>query len=432
MPSTHSERRVERAPLRSRRAPLVLLLAVLLGAWLGPSPARADRLLDLCDVVGVRENQLIGYGVVVGLQGTGDDVSAPFAMQSLRSLLRRLGVQIDQGQLRLRNVAAVLVTANIPAFIRSGARIDVTVASIGNARSLRGGVLVQTPLRAADRRVYAAAQGALIVGGFEAGGAGGGVQAATTNTARVPGGALVEREIETSIEEQGYLTLALKEPNFLTAQRVVEAVNAQAGAPLARAVDAGSVAVEIRVPAEPPPADGKENAAPSAPGAPATDPNAKQQAAAAERGRVAQQKKAEADKRAAAAVSLLATLTTVEVAPDTAARVIINERTGTVVAGGDVRLLPVAIAQGGITINVRERAEVSQPGPFSNGKTEVVTQTDIDAQEPRPEVVYLQGAASLADVAKALSSFGVSPRELASILQALRSAGALRAEIIVQ
>ena len=290
-------------------------------------------------------------------------------------------------------------------------------------------VLVQTPLRAADRRVYAAAQGALIVGGFEAGGAGGGVQAATTNTARVPGGALVEREIETSIEEEGFLTLALKEPNFLTAQRVVEAVNAQAGAPLARAIDAGSVAVEIRVPSE----QGTE-AANAAPAAPAPDPRAKPSKAAQAQAaaRAAEQKKLEADKRAAAAVSLLAKLTTVEVAPDTAARVIINERTGTVVAGGDVRLLPVAIAQGGITISVRERAEVSQPGPLSTGKTEVVTQTDIDAQEPRPEVVYLDGAASLADVAKALSSFGVSPRELASILQALRSAGALRAEIIVQ
>lgn len=428
MPSTPSERRQRRAAApASRRVKLAIaLLAVSLGVWLAPRPARADRLLDMCDVVGVRENQLIGYGVVVGLQGSGDDVSAPFAMQSLRSLLRRLGVQIDQSQLRLRNVAAVLVTANIPAFIRSGARIDVTVASVGNARSLRGGVLVQTPLRAADRRVYAAAQGALIVGGFEAGGAGGGVQAATTNTARVPGGALVEREIETSIEEQGFLTLALKEPNFLTAQRVVDAVNAQAGAPLARAIDAGSVAVEIRVPPE----QGPEAAAAT----PAPNPRAKpSKAARAEAAaRAAEQKKIEADKRASAAVSLLAKLTTVEVAPDTAARVIINERTGTVVAGGDVRLLPVAIAQGGITISVRERAEVSQPGPLSTGKTEVVTQTDIETQEPRPEVVYLDGAASLADVAKALSSFGVSPRELASILQALRSAGALRAEIIVQ
>jgi flagellar P-ring protein precursor FlgI len=421
MRSTPSEKRRSRlGRAAARLSSLVLALGLLFAA----APARADRLLDLCDVVGVRENQLIGYGVVVGLQGTGDDVSAPFAMQSLRSLLRRLGVQIDSGQLRLRNVAAVLVTANIPAFVRSGGRLDVTVSSVGNARSLRGGVLAQTPLRGADRRVYAAAQGPLIVGGYEAGGAGGGVQAATTNTARIPGGALVEREIDTAIEQDGALTLALKTPSFLTAQRVVEAVNAQLGEAAARAVDAGSIEVKVSVPK-----DAADSAAPKKP-----DPKAKKtkRELALEARERAEKEKAEAEKRAAAAVSLLAKLTAVEVAPDTAARVIINERTGTVVAGGDVRLLPVAVAQGGITIAVRERAEVSQPGPLSGGRTEVVTQTDVEANEPTPQVAYLDGAASLADVAKALSSFGVSPRELASILQALRAAGALRAEIIVQ
>lgn len=425
MRSTRSESggRPRRAsPLLSR----LLALAVVLGCLLGAPPARADRLLDMCDVVGMRDNQLIGYGVVVGLQGTGDDVSAPFAMQSLRSLLRRLGVQIDSGQLRLRNVAAVLVTANIPAFVRSGARLDVTVSSVGNARSLRGGVLAQTPLRGADRRVYAAAQGALVVGGFEVGGLGGGLRAATTNTARVPGGALVEREIDTAIEEDGALTLALKEPSFLTAQRVVDAVNAQLGQTAARAVDAGSIEVELTVPEDPDDAEEPRGKRPN--------PRAKKTKAelAREARQKAEKQKARAEKRAAAAVALLAKLTSVEVTPDTAAKVIINERTGTVVAGGDVRLLPVAIAQGGITISVRERAEVSQPGPLSSGRTEVVTQTEVDASEPIPQVTYVDGAASLADVAKALSSFGVPPRELASILQALRSAGALRAEIIVQ
>jgi flagellar P-ring protein precursor FlgI len=387
--------------------------------FFGAAPARADRLLDMCDVVGVRDNQLVGYGVVIGLQGTGDDVSAPFAMQSLRSLLRRLGVQIESGQLRLRNVAAVLVTADIPAFARSGGRLDVTVASVGNARSLRGGVLAQTPMRGADRQVYAAAQGPLIVGGYEAGGAGGAVQAATTNTARIPGGALVEREIETSVEENGVLTLALKTPNFLTAQRVVDAVNKQMGLSAARARDAGSIEVKVIVPDDP-----------AAQPVPARDPKAKpsREQLALEAAR----KKTDAERRGAAAVALLATLTTVEVAPDTPARVIINERTGTVVAGGDVRLLPVAVAQGGITIAVRETAAVSQPGALSNGTTAVVTQTDVQTEEPRPEMRYLEGAASLADVAKALTSFGVSSRELASILQALKTAGALRAEIIVQ
>lgn len=421
MPSTRSETSRARGAARRFSWPkrLGILCCLLLGL-LEARPARADRLLDMCDVVGVRENQLVGYGVVIGLQGTGDDVSAPFAMQSLRSLLRRLGVQIDSGQLRLRNVAAVLVTTNIPAFARSGGHLDVNVASVGNARSLRGGVLAQTPLRGADRRVYAAAQGPLIVGGYEASGAGGGVQAATTNTARIPGGALVEREIETSIEEDGALTLALKEPSFLTAQRVVDAVNAQLGGTLARAVDAGSIAVEVRVPPDP--------AAPQ----PAPAPNPKVRPTREQLAQEAARQKAEQDRRKAAAVALLATLTTVEVAPDTAARVVINERTGTVVAGGDVRLLPVAVAQGGITIAVRETAAVSQPGALSSGTTAVVTQTDIAAEEPRPEMRYVEGAASLADVAKALTSFGLSSRELASILQALKAAGALRAEIVVQ
>jgi flagellar P-ring protein FlgI len=422
MPSTRSETSPAGLGARSaaRGARWLGVLALVLVTLFGTRPARADRLLDMCDVVGVRENQLVGYGVVIGLQGTGDDVSAPFAMQSLRSLLRRLGVQIDSGQLRLRNVAAVLVTTNIPAFARSGGHLDVTVASVGNARSLRGGVLAQTPLRGADRRVYAAAQGPLIVGGYEASGAGGGVQAATTNTARIPGGALVEREIVTNIEEDGALTLALRTPSFLTAQRVVDAVNAQLGGSMARAIDAGSVEVKITVPPDPA----------AAPPAPARD--SKVRPTRAELAQEAARQKAEAERRAAAAVSMLATLTTVEVAPDTAARVIINERTGTVVAGGDVRLLPVAVAQGGITIAVRETAAVSQPGDFSTGTTAVVTQTDIAAEEPRPEMRYIEGAASLADVAKALTSFGLSSRELASILQALKSAGALRAEIIVQ
>lgn len=412
MPSAHSDTR--RAWLRwPRRLALHCLLCVA-ASW--PQAARADRLLDLCDVVGVRDNQLLGYGVVVGLNGTGDDVSAPFAMQSLRALLRRLGVQIDEGQLRLRNVASVLVTATIPAFVRAGAHLDVTVSSVGNARSLRGGVLAQTPLRGADRRVYSVAQGALIVGGFQAGGAaGGGVQSGSTNTARIPGGALVEREIPTSVAHEGALTLALKQPNFLTAQRVVDAVNQRLGEGVARPVDAGAVEIDL------------SRATASADATPAPEePNAK---GSPQRG------KAEAlDQRGAerAVVGLLARLSDVQVVPDAVARVVINERTGTVVAGGHVTLLPVAIAQGGITINVKELAQVSQPDALSDGETTVVSQTDIETSEGTPQVAYLGGAATLADVAQALSSFGVSPRELASILQALRSAGALRAEIVVQ
>jgi flagellar P-ring protein precursor FlgI len=348
--------------------------------------ARADKLRDLADVVGARDNQLVGYGVVTGLNGTGDDITVPYAQQSLRALMRRLGIQVDAKQARLRNVAAVIVTATIPAFVREGSRLDITVSSMGNAKSLRGGVLVQTPLRGADRKTYAVGQGPLVVGGFNAGGySGSAVQENVTTTARVPTGALVEREIKMNYWAKDTLTLALRSPDFGTAQRVVEALEKALGKDSAKALDAGSVEV-----------------------------------------------KAQGDLKGKP-VELLSKLQEVDVDPVTSARVVINERTGTVVAGGDVRLLPVAIAQGGITIHVREEKSVSQPGPLAKvGKTEVITQSDVQAEEPLPQMVYLNGAASLADVAQALNSFGVSARELASILQALKAAGALRAEILVQ
>jgi flagellar P-ring protein FlgI len=366
-----------------------VLVALAIGLTLsGLSPrAAADKLRDVCDVLGARDNQLVGYGVVTGLNGTGDDVSAPFAAQSLRALLRRLGVQIDQRQVRLRNVAAVIVTATIPAFSRSGGRLDITVSSIGNARSLRGGVLIQTPLRGADRRTYAVGQGALVLGGFSAsGGSGSSVTENSTGTARIPNGALVEREIPTVFEKDGRIVLALRTPDFGTAQRIVEAVDKALGKGAARALDGG--AVEVRAPAA----------------------------------------------LRARPIELIAKVNDIDVDPVSVARVIINERTGTIVAGGDVRLQPVAIAQGGLTISVRETKVVSQPGPLTVGATTAVvpdSQVDVNEKAP-PTLTYVQAAASLADVATALSTFGVTPRELASILQALKTAGALRAEVIVQ
>ncbi len=361
------------------------VLAVSLGvATTFTADARADRLRDLVDVVGVRENQLLGYGVITGLNGTGDDVSAPFAMQSLRSLLRRLGVQVDARQLRLRNVAAVVITTNIPPFARAGSKLDITVSSIGNAKSLRGGVLLQTPLRGADRKVYAVAQGSLVLGGFSASGAGAGVQENITTAGRIPGGAIVEREIKTRFSKKDVVTLALRRPSFQTAQRMVDALNAKLGKGAAKAIDGG--AVQVRAPR----------------------------------------------KLRGNPVGLLAKIGQIEVKPSSVARVVINERTGTIVAGGDVRLSPVAIAQGGITISVKETPEVVQPKELADGDTAVVDRTDVDTVEKTPALTYVDGAASLADLAQALSTFGVSPRELASILQALRAAGALRAELIIQ
>jgi flagellar P-ring protein precursor FlgI len=360
----------------------------VLACLLFSGAARADKLRDLCDVVGARDNQLVGYGIITGLNGTGDDVSAPFAAQSLKALLRRLGVQVDARQVRLRNVAAVLVTANIPAFMRSGAKLDVTVASIGNARSLAGGVLIQTPLHGADRKTYAVAQGSILIGGFSAeGSSGASVQQNSTTAARIPNGALVEREIKSVMTQNGRLMLALRSPDYATANRIVEAIAKDLGAGTVRAVDGGSI--EVKAPRS---FDAKP-------------------------------------------VELIARLGELDVTPSENARVVVNERTGTIVVGGEVRLSPVAIAQGGITVTVQEFKDVSQPAPFADrGRTEVTrhSEVSVDEKQPSPSLAYLQGAASLADVANALAALGVSPRELASILQALKAAGALRAEVVVQ
>ena len=373
--------------LSALRAQLPGLVAGLVGLMLllGSSSARADKLRDLTDVVGARDNQLVGYGVVTGLNGTGDDVSVPFAQQSLRALMRRLGIQVDSKLARLRNVAAVVVTATIPPFVREGSRLDITVSSMGNAKSLRGGVLIQTPLRGADRKTYAVGQGAIIIGGFSAGGSSGSsVQENITTTGRVPTGALVEREIKTTYWAKDRVTLALRNPDFGTAQRVVEALEKAFGKDSAMALDGG--AVEVKAPSE------------------------------------------LKDKP----VELLSKLGDVDVDPVTSARVVINERTGTIVAGGDVHLSPVAIAQGGITISIQETQHVVQPNALAAGQTATVQNSNVEANEKAPSLTYMKGAATLADVAQSLSTLGVSPRELGSILQALKSAGALRAEIIVQ
>jgi flagellar P-ring protein precursor FlgI len=351
-------------------------------------PARADHVKDLCDVVGVRDNQLVGYGVVTGLTGTGDDASAPFATQSLLALMRKLGIQAEGSSIRLRNVAAVLVTATIPPFARPGTRLDVTISSIGNARSLQGGVLVQTPLYGADGRVYAVSQGSLIVGGLEAHGSGSSVQKNSPNAARIPDGALVERLIATTFTEKGKIVYSLRQPDFLLAQRISDAIDKEMGNKVATAVDGGAVSVTL------------ENEA--------------------------------------AAVATIARLGEIDVNAPSLARVVINERTGTVVAGGDVQLAPVAIATGGLTVLIRESPEVSQPvAPAGRGDTKVTPRTEVVPDENGAgkngnTMAYVKGAARLADVASALSSLGIPPRDLVTVLSALKSAGALRATLVVQ
>jgi flagellar P-ring protein precursor FlgI len=361
----------------------VLVLATALLAC--PHPARAEHIRDLAEVAGARENQLIGYGLVTGLSGTGDDTSVPFTSQSVLAMLRRLGVQVDSTQIRLRNVAAVVVTATLPAFAKQGTKVDVTTSSIGNARSLSGGVLVQTLLKGADQKTYAVAQGAITVGGFEAkGGTGSGVKQGSTTSGRIPEGALVEREIPMEVVEGGAIRFQLRTPGFGVSSRITAAINAKF-ADAATATDGGGVRVAVP---------------------------------AAFQGRI---------------VDLLAELEELEVTPVRRARVVINERTGTIVAGGDVRLAPSAVVHGSLTIVVKETPTASQPiAPFGTGSTVVTKKSEVLTHEQVKQVAFLPQAPSLADVASALTVLGLSTRELTSVLQAMRAAGALEAELVVQ
>lgn len=362
-----------------------VVVVVGLSLSLASSGARAERIRDLAEVAGARENQLIGYGIVTGLSGTGDDLSAPFASQSVLSLLRRLGVQADARQVRLRNVAAVVVTAKIPAFAKPGTKIDITVSSIGNAKSIAGGVLVQTLLKGADQKTYAVAQGSVLTGSISAGGASGSsVKTGIPTTGRVPEGALVEREIAQSFVNQGVVRLQLRSPSFGVAARMSDAINKVFGQGAAEAKDGGSVAVKV-----PRSHDGKS-------------------------------------------VAFVSALEDVEVATVRRARVVVSERTQTIVAGGDVRLSPAVVVHGGITVVVKEAPLVSQPGPLAAGKTAVVPGTEVTVAEADKGVRLLAPAASLSDVATGLGSLGLNPRELAGVLEALRTAGALEAEVVVQ
>ncbi|MEO8877788.1 MAG: flagellar basal body P-ring protein FlgI [Polyangiaceae bacterium] len=360
--------------------------AIVVLALFAPRAAHAEKLRDLCDVSGARENQLVGYGIVTGLTGTGDDVSVPFTAQSVLSLLRRLGLQVNPAQLRLKNVAAVMVTATLPAFAKAGTKIDINVSSIGNARSLLGGVLVQAVLKGADQKTYAVGQGSLLVGGFEAHGASGtSVKSNSVTSARIPEGAIVEREVVANLVTNGTMKLELRTPGFAIASRISEAVNKKLGNNAANALDSGSVLIHV-------PAEFNNKI-----------------------------------------VDLIASLEEIDIVPVRRARVVINERTGTIVAGGDVRLSPVAVVHGGLTIVVKETPAVSQPtAPFGKGTTVVVPQTDISTSEGDKNVTYIPPQPNLSDVASALGSLGLSPRELASVLEALRAAGALEAEVVVQ
>jgi flagellar P-ring protein precursor FlgI len=364
-------------------------LFVLMFLAVGSLAIHADgiRVRDLVMVSGARDNQLVGYGLVVGLAGDGDKDQI-YTLQSIANMLRRYGINVPAATLSAKNVAVVMVTADIPAFAKNGSRIDVTVASMGDAKSLTGGVLLQTPLLGADNKVYAVAQGALVLGGFSAGTGGGGgasVQKNHPTTAQIVNGALVEHEIPTSIVRDNTVELLLRDPGFTSAALLATAING-IFTNSARAVDTTSVQVQM-----PPGSD--------------ADP-----------------------------VGFVARLENIEVTPDTPpARIIINERTGTIVATARIHISSCAVAYGNITINVASTLDVSQPTAFSQGGTTQVTpRTSTSVTENKSSLVTLPELPTVEKVAQALNTLGATPRDMMSIFQAMKQAGALQADLIVK
>lgn len=371
-------------PSRSALPPVWLVAVLALSLLVLSAPAQAtSRIKDIVDIEGVRDNMLVGYGLVVGLNGTGDSLGgSPFTRESLIGMLERLGVNIRDTGLDTDNVAAVMVTATLPPFARQGTRIDVQTSSLGDAGSLLGGQLLVTPLIGADGEVYAVAQGPVTVGGFSAGGQAAQVTQGVPTAGRIPGGAIVEREIEFALADRDRLHLALRNPDFTTAARITRSINDAMGTRLARASDPATI--ELRIP-------------------PDRD-----------------------------VVGLITAIEQLTVDPDQPARVVIDESTGVIVMGENVRVSTVAIAQGNLTVRVTETPQVVQPNPLAEGDTAVVPRTDIavDTGEGR-QLGILGQSVSLQDLVQGLNALGVSPRDMISILQSIKAAGALQAEIEV-
>lgn len=349
------------------------------------APRYVERVKDVASVSGVRENQLIGYGLVVGLDGTGDQTTqTPFTIQSLNNMLGQLGLTPEAANPQLRNVAAVMVTAELPPFAKAGQRIDVTVSSMGNATSLRGGTLLMTPLKGADGATYSIAQGNLVVGGFGAEGAdGSSITVNVPSVGRIPNGATVEREVPTAFARGDHVTLNLHRPDFTTANRLVQTINDTFGQGVANALDGSSV--RVRAPASP-------------------------------------------DQR----VAFVAELEKLPVERGTPpARVIVNSRTGTVVIGSSVQVTPAAVSHGSLTVTISEAPQVVQPAPFGEGETAVEPDTDIAIEEGDNTMFLFDPGTSLDQIVRAVNNVGAAPGDLVAILEALREAGALRAELVV-
>ena len=359
-------------------ASIICLMALLVSAPQG----EAVRIKDIASFSGVRDNQLIGYGLVVGLSGTGDKTSSVFTMRSMVNMLERMGVSVDMRQMKPKNVAAVMVTAKMPVSSKPGTRLDVTVSSLGDATSLLGGVLLQTPLTGVDGKIYGLAQGSMTLGGFSVEGEAATATKNVTTVGIIPGGALVERSVPFEFNDQDKLTLHLRQPDFSTSMQMAERLNAAMGGQFASAIDGASVDVNI-------PQEYRGNLVP-----------------------------------------LMASLENIEITPDNPAKVVVDEKTGTVVLGKDVRISRAAVAHGNLSVLISEYQDVSQPGPFSSGSTVVTPQTEINVNEQNRRLMMVEGA-TLQELVDGLNAIGATPRDLITILRTLKTAGALHAELEV-
>ena len=359
------------------------LVCSLLLVLLATGSAHAVRIKDIASFEGVRSNQLVGYGLVVGLNGSGDSDQARIQLQSVVNMLERMGVTTTVADIKLKNVAAVMVTATLPPFSKQGNRIDVLVSSLGDAKSISGGTLIMTPLKGGDGLVYAVAQGPVLTNSFAFGGQAASAQKNHPTAGNVPNGALVERELPNALAGRSTLRLNLNQADFTTASRIAAAINDRFSEQVASTADPGSVALKIP------------------------------------------------DEYSSKMVDFVAALETIEVRPDSQARVVVNERTGTIVMGENVRLSTVAVSHGSLSLVIKETPQVSQPAPLAKGETKVVPRTDMKVEEDSRRLLVLQEGASIGEVVRALNVLGVTPRDLIGILQAVRSAGALQAELSI-
>ena len=360
-----------------------VLLFVLLIVHLVAGAGDCARIKDIAQVQGMRINQLVGYGLVVGLNGSGDGTQAKFTLQSIANMMERMGINVDPNQVKVKNAAGVMVTANLPTFAKPGQRIDCVVSSIGDAKSLQGGTLLMTPLKGPDGRIYAIAQGPVSIGGFAAGGAGGGVQKNHPTAGRIPNGAVVERTVESDLAHRTTITYSLYYPDITTVARMAEAINDFIGQDIARAIDPESVRVEV-------PVEYQDDV-----------------------------------------LSFLSRLEGIQVDTDTKSKVILDERTGTVVMGEGVRIKTVAISHGNLSIQIKETPQVSQPAPLGQGQTVVTPQTGVKTKEEKAHLMVLNPGPTIGELVRALNAVGVTPRDLIAILQSIKAAGALEAELEV-